>query len=318
MNFEGRVESDVDEIHRQWLGWSSPALPLAAKWLVAKAQRNGPALGGLVDLSHLICIVPGQRAGRLLLAELLEQCEAKGGQLVPPAIHTPGQMVDVLAPHREVAIAKDCEPILAWSKALRAAEKESLGGLLPVPPDDDAVLDWYQLAQRIARLHEELVGDELTFTDVADQAGTMSMDGEAARWEVLDELHKAYRAQLAKAGLVDPHEARWEAIKSAGTMVGRSIVLVGVVDLNAMQRAVLSKLADQTTALIHAPEALAERFDELGCVEPSAWQGATIEINDDQIVLADKSADQAQAAMQVIAGFDGRYAPEDIRLGIGD
>ena len=305
----------MGEIRREWLDWSGPALPLAARWLIEQVQRGE---AGLCDLSKVVCVLPGQRAGRLLLAQLLEHCEAARLRLIPPQVHTPGQMVDVLAPHREVATATSFEQILAWITALRTASPATLGPLLPHPPDDSAFMDWYHLAQTIDRLHEELAGDELSFADVAKQAQTMSMGGEADRWEALQKLHAAYCSALSEAGLHDPHEARAEAIKHAPGPNDRLIVLIGVLDLNAVQRAVLNWLADPITALIHAPQELADHFDEFGCVEPSAWERTTIDIDDKQIVMADRPADQAQAALRAIAAHDGRYAAQDITIGLGD
>ena len=302
-------------IRREWLDWSEPALPLAARWLIDHA-RSGEA--GLCYLRRVVCVLPGQRAGRLLLAALLKQCDATRLRLVPPQIHTPGQMVDVLAPHREVPTATGFEQVLAWTNVLRTAGPTTLGPLLPHPPDDSAFLDWYHLAQTIARLHEELTGDELTFADVADQARTMSMEGEADRWDTLHKLHAAYRAALSEAGLVDPHEARAEAIKHAAGSDDRLIVLIGVLDLNATQRTVLNTVVDPITALIHAPQELADHFDELGCVQPSAWERTTIDVHDEQIVMADRPADQAQAVLRAIAAHAGRYAAQDITIGLGD
>ncbi len=305
----------VKVIRRAWLDWSGPALPLAAHWLTDQVQRGE---AGLCDLSKVVCVLPGQRAGRLLLAQLLEHCETARLSLVPPQIHTPGQMVDVLAPHREVPTATSFEKVMAWISALRTAGPATLGPLVPHPPNEGAFLDWYHLAQTIDRLHEELAGDELTFADVAKQAQTMSMGGEADRWEALQNLHAAYCRALSKADLHDPHEARAEAIKHAAGPSDRLIVLIGVLDLNAVQRTVLNTVADPITALIHAPQELADHFGEFGCVQPSAWERTTIDIDDEQIVMADRPADQAQAVLRAIAAHDGRYAAQDITIGLGD
>ncbi len=309
------MQDPVEAIRRAWLDWSRPALPLAARWLLDHAP-NGEA--GLCDLRRVVCVLPGQRAGRLLLAALLEQCDAQRQRLAPPEIRTPGQMVEVLAPHREVPTATSCEQILAWINALRSAGPQTLGPLLPHPPDDAAFLDWYHLGETVDRLHEELAGDGLAFADVADKAAGMEMLSESERWGALQKLHAAYRAQLTEAGLVDLHEARWETIRRGDATNDRLVVLVGVVDLNAMQRAALANVADRTVALIHAPEALAERFDELGCVQASAWEGATIEIDDERIVMADRPADQAQVALRAVAAYGGRFAAEQITIGLGD
>ena len=121
----------------------------------------------------------------------------------------------------------------------------------------------------------------------------MSMGGEAQRWEALQKLHTAYCRALSKADLHDPHEARADAIKHAAGLNDRLIVLIGVLDLNAVQRAVLNAIGDPITALIHAPQELADHFDEFGCVQPSAWERTTIDLDDEQIIMADRPADRA-------------------------
>jgi ATP-dependent helicase/nuclease subunit B len=70
--------------------------------------------------------------------------------------------------------------------------------------------------------------------------------------------------------------------------------------------------------LIFAPEALASRFDEHGCLIPEAWLEATIDLADGQIVQADNPAGQAGAVGRWLAELGGAYSAEQISLGVPD
>ncbi len=141
---------------RQWLDWTKPALPAAASWLIRHA---GGGDGTQCDLQRVVCVVPGLRAGRLLLAKLAEQCLAEHLHLIPPEIRTPGQMVDTLAPHGDVPTATGYEQVLAWMAALRSSDQASIKPLLPHPPAADDLIEWYDLATTITRLADELAGE---------------------------------------------------------------------------------------------------------------------------------------------------------------
>ena len=80
-------------MQRRWLDWNQPLLPAAARWLV---QRH--AAGGRCDLRAVKCVLPGGRAGRLLLRTLIGHCNEVKVRLIPPQVMTPGSMVDVVMP----------------------------------------------------------------------------------------------------------------------------------------------------------------------------------------------------------------------------
>jgi hypothetical protein len=226
-------------------------------------------------------------------------------------------MVDTLVPHREVATATGHEQVLAWMTALGTVEPSSIEPLLAAAPDADDLMELVDLAATIARLAEELAGDRITFGQVAEQAERLSFFGEGDRWRALEALERVYLNVLGEAGLVDPQNARWEAIQRGGP-TDRRLVMVGVADLNAMQRAVAAKWPKRSVALIHAPAARADHFDELGCVQPARWAQVTIDIDDRQLVVADRPDDQAQAVLLALADLDGAYTAEEITVGLGD
>ncbi|MBL8974865.1 MAG: hypothetical protein JNK56_29985, partial [Myxococcales bacterium] len=304
-------------MHRQWLDWHRPLLPAAAAWLIGQHSD-----GKRCDLRQVRCVLPGTRAGRLLLHSLLAQCAEAGLRLVPPQVLTPGTMVDQLVPATP-GTASDLECTLGWMHALREADPAQIAALLPSRPDSQDWPAWHELAAQIGRIVKELSGELLSLRDVSLVADRMDMDREALRWSTLERLADRYRERLRRSERVDPHERRREAVAAlvdADIPVdpGYQLILVGVVDLARVQRAVVRAYGDRATALIHAPESLAHGFDVDGCLERSFWTGRTVHIPDSQLIIADRPADQAQAVVECLAELGGRYRPEQISIGIGD
>ena len=304
-------------MHRQWLDWQQPLLPAAAAWLIGQHSD-----GKRCDLRQVRCVLPGSRAGRLLLHSLLAQCAALGLRLVPPQVLTPGKMVDQLVPPTPgTASALECT--LGWMHALREAEVSQIAALLPSRPDSQDWPAWHELAAQIGGIVEELSGELLSLRDVSQVANRMDMDREALRWSTLERLADRYRERLRRCDRVDPHERRREAVAAlvdADTPVdpGYQLVLIGVVDLARVQRAVVRAYGERATALIHAPEQLAPGFDADGCLDRSFWTARSVHIPDSQLIIADRPADQAQAVVECLAELGGRYRPEQISIGIGD
>ncbi|HVP72123.1 MAG TPA: hypothetical protein VMS30_00195, partial [Phycisphaerales bacterium] len=326
-------------IERQWLNWSAPCLPQAAAWLIDRLAARDDGEAGACDLRQVMCVLPGSRAGRLLLSELLRICKERGLRLIPPRILTPGAMIDELLDVHSQPLASPLESKLAWLMALRSSSDADLKPLLPSPqargPEDDPTA-WMELATKIASLHDELSGEMRTFADVAAAAESREMFGEGDRWRTLEQLHKKQRKALGDAGLTDVNDARRRALsRHVGDVASidlaptlfdtaeaagfRRVVLIGVADLNALQRLALQR-AD-VTALVHAPSHESESFDELGAVRIESWTDRPIDLSDTQITVVEKPVDQAQAAMRAIARLaqqDASLAPARITLGIGD
>ncbi|UCD73831.1 MAG: PD-(D/E)XK nuclease family protein [Phycisphaerales bacterium] len=299
-------------MQRVWLDWSESCLPAAADWLIDHHREHDAC-----DLQHTICVIPGRRAGRLLLEILLRRCEERSLRLTPPAIVTPGAMSSALLEVDEQA-ADECESILAWTEAAKACDRRTVAALFPVRPGDDDLPTWHELAETFASLQDELAGWQLDFTDVAAAAERREMFGEGDRWRALATVANTYRDVLKKHGLTNAHDAQAAALARFEPEPDTQVVLIGVVELNTWQRALLEKLDSRTTALVHAPEALAESFDECGCVLPEAWAAVRLTIQDEQIISSDRPEDQAQAALRAIAALNGHRGPDEITVGLGD
>ena len=129
-------------IQRVFLGWDDPCLPHVAQWL-HKRYRGDPGGG----LGQITVVTPGRRAARRLLELLVQQ--ADGEALTPPRMTTVGQLPELLyTPQPPIADA--LRSLLAWIAALRQAPVQTRRAIVPHPPDQDDLLQWFQLALDLA------------------------------------------------------------------------------------------------------------------------------------------------------------------------
>ena len=299
-------------IKRHFLGWEKPALPAAADYLLERYR-----LGQAWDLSRVIIVVPGQRAGRRLLEILVERASQQSLALVPPTITTEGHLPERLyRPKRE--LASELVQQLTWMKVLRQMPHEKRRHLLPYPPGEADTTSWLQLSEMMQRLHQELAADGLDFENVLSSGGKLEGFNEKPRWKTLSTLQKAYLEQLDDLNLWDLQTARLVAIDNEEFQTDNDIILVGTVDLNVAMRKILDQVARHTTALIHAPAELAAAFDPHGCLIQQYWCEAPIDLADEQIRRVDGPADQAEAVTTWMASLGGKYRTDEVVVGVPD
>ncbi|HSX83602.1 MAG TPA: hypothetical protein VLQ80_34250, partial [Candidatus Saccharimonadia bacterium] len=299
-------------MRKVFIDWSTPALPSTAEYLCTRYASDGA-----LDLQRIIVVLPGARAGRRLLEILVDQAEARRLVLVPPQLVTVGQLPELLyAAQRPVANALTQQ--LAWVEALRHTETPVLAHLTRHLPSDQDLFAWLAFGELLATLHHELAGEGLAFADVATRGEALAAFRESARWHAMAAMQARYLQVLEAHGVWDQPTARLWAIDHGACRTGCDIILVGTVDLNATQRAMLAQVTDRVTALIFAPPALVDRFDDDGCIVAPAWQEAQIDLGAADIAMVDSPSDQADAVVRTLARFNGAFAADDITIGVPD
>jgi hypothetical protein len=300
-------------VKRIFLPWDRPALAEAVDYLV---RHYGSARE--LDLAGVVVVVPGSRAGRRLLELLVDLAERQHLPLTPPTIVTVGRLPELLYTAKR-PFANDLVQQLTWSESLRRSPPEVLERLMAVPPTDGDLMAWLSLGEVLGRLHRELAADKLNFTDVAKECADASTARECQRWQALAAVQRQYLDTLDALELWDLQTARLTAIQNKECQTDSQIVLVGTVDLNKTQRAMLDQLPpDQVTALIFSPPELADCFDEHGCLCPESWREMPIPLATDQIVVAENPTDQAAAVIRALADLKGKYCGEEITIGTPD
>jgi ATP-dependent helicase/nuclease subunit B len=296
-------------IRLHFLDWSAPALPAVVDYLVQEYSVLGHC-----DLSNVIAVFPGSRAGRRFLELLAEKTE---GRNQPPDVVTVGGLPERLyEPKRP--FANPLTETLAWVEALRGIPRERLGALLSQPPDDADIETWMSLGEMLSRQHVELTADRLDFGLVTQRGSELPTFNEAERWGVLHEVQKAYLQTLDSLELWDRETARLVAIDHKECRTDRQIILVGAVDLNQTLRAMLDQVADKVTALVHAPPSLRPLFDGHGCLIPDLWEQRPIDLMNSQIQVVDRPSDQADAMLKELTRVSGERRVDEITVGMGD
>ncbi|MFT7463656.1 MAG: ATP-dependent helicase/nuclease subunit B [Pseudohongiellaceae bacterium] len=291
-----------DGAERVFLGWDGPMLEAAAGELI---DQYGS------DLHGLVVGLPGKRAGRRL-----EELLAARGVIRPAEITTAGRLSDRLL-LIEQTVAERSARTLTWAKVLRGAT--DLSPLLALRPAEDDVASWLALAAEVRGLHGELVVEGLGFDTVVaclkDSAGPAS---EISRWELLTSLQQAYRDELASHGLVDAHDARWQALRAGALDDGLQVVLVGVTDMSGLLRETLRACAGRVTAFVGAPPAEQESFDELGGLCTGAFLDRPLPLDLDHWWVESDPAAQAERVLSLIAENAGERSASEITVGLPD
>lgn len=282
---------------RVFLGWERPLLELATEWLVEYAAGSGFGYGfGLPDTA---VVVPGRRAGRLLLDRLTAAARAQGRvAILPPEILTVGTL-----PERILAVGPPTpEPTLRIARAARLREvcirpgagerfvADALEVALGGRPEDDDWGGWTDLAQRLEEVAVRLEAVGLPVDRAARRVEGMSggtfaaPGGESERWQAWRELDQWLTREMDSIGLPPRSQQRFEAL-AEGRLRDLSdlpdrLVLVGLAELSPMVRDLLdTAYGDSGTradgggvdCLIHSPRAEQDRFDAFGCPDPDEW-----------------------------------------------
>jgi RecB family exonuclease/inactivated superfamily I helicase len=272
---------------------------------------------GVADLSEVVVALPGGRAGRRLLEILIDRADQKSWILIPPQIITTGRLPELLYVAQR-PFANDLTQRLAWIEALKQTDRERLLQVIREPPGDGDLFAWLSLGEMLSRLHRELAADGFDFSDVVRRAAELEGFNESERWQSLAEIQQAYLRRLDALELWDLQTARLFAVAQQECATDKQIVLVGTVDLNRTQRAMLDQVADHVTAVIFAPDDLADRFDEHGCLRSDAWLDVPIDLDREIIDVVDTSGDQADAVMLAMSKLDGVFSAEEITVGVPD
>jgi ATP-dependent helicase/nuclease subunit B len=293
-------------ITRVFLHENQGALDATTHWLLANR---------LEDLGSLAIVLPGRRAARALEERLVRQAPA--GALIP-ALHTLGSLTDAMV-QLSLPTATPLVRTLAWTRALQELPAETLLPLSPKLPNKDDLSGWMSLAQWLKRLHGELGAECQDFQSVL-HSGHLPSAEETERWKALAACQQAYRQQLEDLRVVDPHDARLDAVQKGQVSFEAPVLLVGVAEINGLQKEILRGANASCTALVFSPENQAHRFDEWGCLDISAWTSAEARISfqSSQWFIADKPVHQADATMTAMAKWKGEYSPEEITVGVLD
>lgn len=305
-----------------FLDWNRPLLHATTDWLLDS--------GNIVeapDLSGLLVVVRGRRAGRRLLELLALKCSEQGTILVPPEIVTPAQLVMRLTRSlpREPQEATPLASALAWAEAIGSASDSDRAALFRRPGNEErepGLRALLGLGRHLNQIWKELGAAGLGFRDVMEILGERFpniADFEIPRWEVLESLHRKAGKILENHGLQDPTDLLIGRARRGELISGSRVVLVGVVEMPRVVRDFLVRLIEPPSTLVFAPESEREGFDEFGTVRVSHWENRPATLDAGQIHLVERDRDQALRAARIVTAWrDSGIAPTQVTIAVPD
>jgi len=299
-------------ITRHFLGWDRPALPQAAEILI-RTYANG----GELDLSNVILVFPGRRAARRMLELLVEHAEEDFPALFPPRMVTFQDFPELLY-EQQLGLADELTQLLVWKKAISVVPRGEIQSAIPNLPPESSLTAWIRLCDSLRRQHDELAAEGLDFDDVFKAVSKSGARDEAARWKALRRIQSEYLWQMDTLEIWDRQTARLIAVDQDECATNHDIVLIGTVDMNGIVRKMLMQVSDRVTALVYAPESIADTFDEFGCLKPESWQERRIDVPSSVTVVGDSPQDQADSVVNYLAGLPEAPRAYDIAIGVAD
>ncbi len=174
----------------------------------------------------------------------------------------------------------------------------------------------------------------LDYVALAHYCHKKGVPAEVTRWKALAELKTLYLSLLYSLRLSDKHDERKKVIEQSNSAAHQErracflqnrtqFLLVGLVDLDTVQKRILQVFHDFVTPLVFAPPQFAEHFDEYGCLKLYENDGQThdfwchekIELADEQIHVAETPLDQANETLKILDRLDAAFASDQIILG---
>lgn len=299
-------------VKRHFTGWKQPALPLVADYLIRRYASTDD-----LDLSKVILVFPARRAARRMLELLVERAESRFPSLIPPRMVTFLHFPELLYPQQK-KMADQLTQLLVWMTAIRAVPPQQLHSAIATLPPETSLPSWINLCDSLRRQHDELAAEGLDFDDVFRILSRTELTEETERWKALRRIQSEYLMRMDALQLWDRQTARLIAVDQQECTTNHDIILVGTVDMNGIVRKMLDQVSDRVTALVCAPQSIADHFDQWGCLVADKWQDRVVHIPDETTLVTDTPQDQADAVVDHLATLNGINRADEIAVGVTD
>lgn len=299
-------------LERFFAGTDRPVLLEAVDFLAGRF-----ACGDELDLSGVVVVVPGRRAGRRLLELLVQRHGDRWPGLRPPVIETFERFPEHLYPVQR-PLAPELTQLLVWMSALYAVPAERLRLAIPHRPPVQSVPAWVSLCTSLRRQHADLAAELHSFETVSEHLARTGESEEAARWQALAEIQREYHRRLDALHLWDVQTARRVAVEQFECRAEQQIVLLGIAEMPTVIRRMLVQCSAQVIALVPAPAEMSEYYDEFGCVAADRWEQRQLNIPAEAGRIAGGPGELAQAVTAEVAAVAAHLRADDITIGVAD
>ena len=299
-------------LERFFAGTDRPVLLEAVDFLAGRF-----ACGDELDLSGVVVVVPGRRAGRRLLELLVQRHGDRWPGLRPPVIETFEGFPEHLYPVQR-PLAPELTQLLVWMSALYAVPAERLRAAIPHRPPVQSVPAWVSLCQSLRRQHADLAAELHSFETVSEHLARTGESEEAVRWQALAEIQREYHRRLDALHLWDVQTARRVAVERLECRAEQQIVLLGIAEMPTVIRRMLAQCSARVIALVPAAAGMSEDYDEYGCVIAERWEQRQLNIPAEAGRIAGGPGELAHAVTAEVAAVSAHLRADDITIGVAD
>ncbi|MBT4530780.1 MAG: hypothetical protein HOC27_06195 [Phycisphaerae bacterium] len=305
----------MTEVKKHFLGWDTPFLPTAAKWLQEHYLHD--EFGSAKDL---VIVVSGNAVRRRLQSLLVEMSSEQGKAIDLPSFVTTSSFLNLFLDQSKKIASKTIQAVTT-ATVMRDFSRQQLAPILGLNnPDYDDLNTWFEYAKEVNGVARELAfggynPDPATWPELPDDLlTTKALD----RFEAIAAICRKVSEVLAKDQYV-VQDSQWLSLAEEVPHPPKSIVLLGTTDLNQLLIKVVSGMmqcGSHVDAVIRAPEAKQYYFDEFGSVIPDKWKTETIEIPDNAIEIAGAPSSQANKLLCAIASLEGKFSKDEITIAV--
>ncbi len=282
-------------LRRYFSDWKCPVLELVVAHLTGGWDGKDA-----LDLSDRLVLVPTRNAGRQLREKLALHASKFKAAVIPPLVASPEFLY---SPDRldgadfDLPLGNSHTSLLIWSSFLLDLPLNQYRQIFPVDPVERD-LNWaIGTARELLHIRNLLAESNHDFMTAGQVLADQGM--EALRWKELARLEKEAIQFTRKLGRQDEFSARNFAAEEGRIPGGITRILVAAIpDLVPLAAKALSRHSRTVAVevLVHAPDDLADHFDQWGRPVTDCW--LTREIH---IPLAEQVIHQAANATEQAA-----------------
>lgn len=310
------VYGNAMSLRTEFLGWDGPIVDKVCDYLLKDMDLSKP-----VDLEGILIVVPTRQAGRHLREALALRCDEQNTTVLSAWTVTPAFFL-LNSNNGSVGEASPTAEKAIWADLLLKIDLGEYTDLFPAAIQERDYRWALHTGDMIARLRRTLTDGGLRISDVPDTAKDELEESD--RWADMGRLEEAYLAELARRGHLDPILEEIERAKDPKLPDGVERIIVAAVPaptplmLEALK--VIEGRGIPLDVLVHAPEQIADWFDDWGQPRPEKWCTTTIDIPrfEEHVRLAADPESQARLVHEVIAEHSCDIGPNDIAIGVPD
>ncbi len=301
-----------------FFGWETPWLPRLATYLLSTWNEGAPS--SAEDLSQTALILPGRRAGRRLLELLALEASRRNLRLQPPLIFTLEEAITTLLPPPPEEVLPQATEWMchfAWKEALRTVSKDQLREIQPLSKKILQHHSGEYLLPLLESSAQELGNVGLDFRAISSRVEEFfptALRDEEARWRILADIEKKQRYLLTSWGHSDPHDYLRACLEQGVLSSKLRVLVAGVVECPLFLNSFFQKV--DPTIFVIAPREHAAGFNEKGILLPSYWLENPVSIKDDQIIVCERSEDQAEEIARLLDPWT--HPDQEVTIAIAD